>query len=670
MPRVPDRVVRVAAVFLLLSCDSGPSAPVVGGGPDGRDGGQAGRTGSSGSGGRTGVAGRDGRDPRDAGMDAGEAMPEPTVDPAAPVVEILEPTAASDPNDDEILTSAAAKVRCRVTRSRDDNARDVDQSLVQIQRLDPSGVAMPVQGAVNALPDNEFEADFQLGELPNGRVRFACSATDVNMPPRTGTAIVNTFLDLGPEVRIIEPVSGSSHALRNPVVIKFEVGPASVSADDEESDPVDVHLFVLGQEFDASEDPDQPGLYTTSVDFDDRELFAMPPSSAEIAVVASSSRTPDAATRRVESDITLDAAGPVISVSSPAHLQIVRGEVQLVVNITDPSGVQAERVFGTINQNVWLLDDWDVSGSTFTERFDTRTTIFSPLTQLTINITAVDSVGNESTASHVLRLDNVPPLLSLDPPMIREYEAGSSICSEAFDPLGDATSDLDVRNASSLYRVLIFERTNGSAGANFSYVAGVADSTVRLFAQGKDIPLLIDTNSDGVCDAINSAALPQADRPVVLSLSPVSPRGRAHYSATADFNAPEHQAAAFCQHGAENAPGSLCPNTPMTRAISQPLVGAPPGVYAFAPTNSHDGPCDGLTWEVLSSVGEGWACLAASAEDNIGNLAVSPPIRVCFDDGDGDVQSCRDPVADPPPSCTDGCAWPDDLAPNLTLLRR
>jgi hypothetical protein len=530
---------------------------------------------------------------------------------------------------------------------------------------------------VNSLPENEFEAEFALAALPNGPLSFECSAADTGEMPVTGTATVNTFLDLGPTVRILEPADASSHALQNPVLIKFEVAPNPVSENDDEADVTDLRLEVIEQEFIPVEDPDQEGLYTTSIDFDDRTLFAMPPSAAEIRITAKSSRTPVTPTRSAEATIAIDAEGPTIVVGSPPNLSIVRGQVQLVVGISDPSGVQPGSVIGSINNNQYMLDNWEVNpaGTVYSEQFDTRAAMFSTITQLIINIQADDTVGNQGTVSHVLRLDNVPPILSLDPPPVREYFVNSSsqaICSNHFDPLGEATNDLEVVQASSLYRVMVFERTNVSPDQNYFYHAGVNPATMRLYAQANEaIPLLIDTNDDGTCDNINFETLAPGSRPVELVLSPLTDRGSAHYSPTPEFDAAAHVAAEGCVAGGSNAPGPLCGATSMTRAIPQPLDGSPPAIYAFAPTNGSQGPCEGATYELLPSLGEGWACLAARVSDTIDNVGVSPPIRICVNDGVDPPPGCAvDQTANPPPNCADSCVWPPEFDEHMMLLRR
>jgi hypothetical protein len=67
--------------------------------------------------------------------------------------------------------------------------------------------------------------------------------------------------------------------------------------------------------------------------------------------------------------------------------------------------------------------------------------------------------------------------------------------------------------------------------------------------------------------------------------------------------------------------------------------------------------CSGQAWANLLTEhikGEGWGCLAVRAVDNVGNVGVSPAIRICFNRNDGGPEPC----ADPPPSCMDDCTPP------------
>jgi hypothetical protein len=621
-----------------------------------------------------GFSGRGGGE-TDASVDGGG------VDPAAPQIEMLAPAAADDPNDDEILTALSVKVRCRVTKSQAMDARDVDRSSVRIRMISLDMPMEIAEAVVAPSTDNEseFEAEFPLDEVANHALRFSCEASDVGSPKLTGSASVDTFLDLGPTVSILEPEDGSIHSLIGIKIITFEVRNAPVSADDEEADLTDVTLHVLGMPFEATPDPVEPGRYRVEVDFNDRELFAMAPTAVDIVVTAASSRTPIAPIRRAEVHIELDALGPAIAIASPRESAIVRSPVELVVSITDDSGVDFDTVRGDIELvDPFPLESWTVNRSTYRTQFDTTATIFDSFTQLTINITAKDNVGNEAEASLTIYLDDVPPIVSLDPPHVREYYETANIkyCSSAFDPVGiDAANDEGPALPATMFRALVFERTRGVLGQNVLYLAGVNPSSVVLYAQtDRDIPLLIDTNGDGTCDEINSDASPE---PVLLQLSAVAKRGSAYYAAMPNFQDPLNIAASDCTaSNGTTPPEPLCDSTEMFRVIPQWIEGGPNAIYALDPQQGSGLACDGNTWQIGAFADDGWLCLAARAEDNIGNVGISPPIRVCFDDFQGPPPSCTDPMLDPPPTCgvdvlgVSGCRPPPDLPADLTLKRR
>jgi hypothetical protein len=97
-------------------------------------------------------------------------------------------------------------------------------------------------------------------------------------------------------------------------------------------------------------------------------------------------------------------------------------------------------------------------------------------------------------------------------------------------------------------------------------------------------------------------------------------------------------------------------NSELYRVVPGRVQGKPPAVYAFAPSNDPNaGECNGRSWELGDSrVKAGWLCLAARVEDTIGNVGISAPLRVCFDDGNHlgcDMSHI--------PTCTDGCPISD-----------
>ena len=610
-------------------------------------------------------------EPKDGGTkpekDGGPSKP--PADAKAPVVKVLSPEPADDPNDGTVITSELLEARCRVTKSTAAGASEVNFAKVRISMIDTDDPMHPVVGVVVAEGNGEFSAEFKLSDLNNGKWQFKCEAEDLGTPVLTGSDTIETYVDLGPSVEIVSPADGSAHRLLGNVPVSFRVTDAPVSKDDDESTPTGITLVVSGVPFDFTESASDPGLYDAAINFDDRTLFPMPPTTAEIVVSAKSSRTPEAPTRTAKIDISIDSTGPEITVLAPPAGSIVHHEVDLQLSVTDPSGVDLDTVIGSIflPDEVFLLDDWDVAGNTYSERFDTRS-FDETVPQLTINIVAKDRVGNESERSHVVYIDNIPPRISLDSPPIREFteNAGVVTCSNIFDPLGsDAMSDLGTATSHSLYRARIQERTNSAPGQTVSFISGVNDKTVRLFAQpDPSIPLLIDTDDDpdNLCDEINYDDLRMAQRPTFVELSPVIDSGSAYYAMMPDF-ADQTVPSAGCTMGtATMPPDKRCPVTTMTRVIAQQIDSPDPptAIYALMPSNAPTGACTGLTWGLLDLVGEGWACLAARVEDKIKNVGVSRPIRVCFDDGNG-TPVCVSPNG--APGCTDGCKLPDDFQP-------
>jgi hypothetical protein len=568
--------------------------------------------------------------------------------------------AASDPNEDTIVTSPLVTVHCIAKQHK----AKVDESSVAIklEKFDADSKE-EVQPPTTKVGEDEYQAKFDVSARPNGVLKFTCTAKDVASPANTSALTMQTLLDLGPKIELIEPKDEGIYALRTPVVVKFKVTAQPVTDGDKEADVKDVKLMISGMEQPISESDDSPGTYQTTVDFNDKTLFMVPPTSAEVLVTASDGRTPDAPTRSVKADVKIDGDGPTIKIDAPMTGQIVHGEVVLKLTIQDVSGVKPGSVFATINADALKITDWDVMGTSYQHTFDTRTFGYE-ITQLTINVSATDVVGNQTdpAASITVKLDNRPPVLSLDPPKMREFRKvpPNYYCSQLFDPVGDwAVNDNSIATSSSYYRVFVEDRTNHSAGANYDYFAGVDKGKVVLYAQtDPTLPLLIDTNGDGECDEIDYADLPENKRPTLVNLKPLEPRGSAFYpKMISDLGSPP-TAPGFCMADPNSSnvfPETLCKlGTEMFRVIPSALEDKPPAIYAFMPTNGGTGECEGTSWNVLVIVKqEGWRCLAARAEDTIGNVGVSAPLHVCFTN---DLKN-PNPVCNtvPPEWCTKSC---------------
>jgi hypothetical protein len=587
------------------------------------------------------------------------------VDPLAPIVEFVSPAPASDPNGDTVITDSTVVVRCRAKRGTVVNAAAVDKTSIKITLEQADDATKVTTAAINALSNDEYEGTFELGKRPNGLLRFHCTALDTGSKVKTSRATLETLIDLGPTIEVMEP-SLKIYALKARVPIEFLVTPSPLGDSDNEQAVHEVKLTVGGVDIPVEASTVKAGLYQTSVDFDDRVRFPVPPSAVQISISASDQRSPVAATRVQNIDLGIDAAGPTIKIENPRDGEIVHGNRALEVTVTDPSGVQTSSLVATFNKAPMTNPNWVGTAPKFSTTFDTGS-FGIELTQLTINVTVSDTVGNESTASIGVKLDNRPPVLSLDPPDIFEVKK-SGYCSAAFDPLGDdAPNDLEYVSNSARYRVLVEDDTNHPLGTTnespFVYLAGVDKASVTLYMQHDvSVPLLIDASADSNhhCDEINNGdKVPVAKHPISLLLSPVNPsNGGPWYPKFDAMNSAN--LTCYDPNGASTDSGKrVCDNwndADMRRVVFGRSADHPPAVYGYRPANACMAEFAGESWELLGVVPqEGWICLAARAVDVKGNIGVSAPLRICWDDpAKPGEPACKTDKSNPP-SCTDGC---------------
>ena len=619
--------------------------------------------------GNAGGSGNDDGTQSSADDDAGTAE----LDARAPRVEILSPERETDPNGAAVITSRTLVMRCQVKPGDSADSAAVDPNSVSLLMIDPEGNVTD-ESAVDALPDDVFQAEFTLSGLDNGALQFVCLASDDSDTPRTTRVAVDSLLDLGPTLQIDSPIDGDDYALKSPVSIEFLATPAPLTADDPAAELAAVDVTIAGsrKELTAVADAARPGRYALSVDFDDRDLFGAPPETAEITIRATNQRG-DGVTRQERVHIGLDATGPQITVQSPTDREVTRGEVLLSIDVSDPAGVNDDALTVIIDdkdpEKRLEITEWDVDGSVFQQQFDTRH-FDATRTQLTLNVRARDAVGNQSSAEVTIRLDNLPPLVSLDPPPIREwYDATNDEdwCTEYYDPVGYlAADDLDTVPEAVLIRALVWDQTNGAEGDVARWYAGVKETSVQLFYRPADgTPLLIDSTDDDstFCDELNysdfTETIAAAQDPRFFSLDPLTPYGNAQPDHA--FTNPEGPCLTAPPLGTEPT-DPRCDTSEMQRITPQPREAKPAGIFAFKPTDNTTTTCDGDSIALGQNLQPGWVCLVARAEDEIGNVGVSRPLRLCLVDATACLTS--------PPSCTDGCTPPAELASELTLRHR
>ncbi|MEM7604801.1 MAG: hypothetical protein AAF411_05535 [Myxococcota bacterium] len=609
-------------------------------------------------------------------------------DPLGPVVSLTSPVAAPSPSDPNVLVDARPTVRCEVMRSSEDGSAPLDPDSVVIARVTADGVVLDAPTVVSE--GAEYRAQFDLTGLPNGEVRFLCTAQD-DME-RCQRSDVATLLDLGPNVEITTPSAGSVHTTS--MGLRFVVTEAPVADGDTAAAVASQTVTVAGVALTELTDEGE-GAFSVNVDFEDEELFDPELSGDfEIVIEATNRRAPTAATRRVSQPFVLDRTAPSIVFITPGDGDLIGGRTRVAVTITDPSGVDAATVVLRVGGRDFDMRPTDTDDE-FEVFFD-ASEFPATVTELTLNVTAFDTAGNRQTESQVVKLDSVPPIASLDPPSIREGRvnsgSGALECSPLFDPVGaDSVNDGQVVGTAAEFRARVEDETNRAFGGEGTvlFVSGI--ESVELYLRHDDgTPLLIDTDEDGVCDSINPLVEPDPGDPTtatVLDLIGLRTSGTVGFETSATFpddgplpaGEPESAYDAIydtCTPASSPGnPRALCAeSSPLTRLIETSY--GEEAIYVKGPTTPLT--CVGDLFDFQGSLEEGWACTAIRAEDRLGNAGISPPLRACFIDGVGE-DPCPGTLGTIAPeamrpSCTDGCTLPrsfvDDTSYQLFVAPR
>jgi hypothetical protein len=693
------RLLLLACIGAIAACSSNDHPGYVQQ-PDGGEtsGGAGGKTTGSGGGAGKGTSGAGGGE-----IEAGV--------PGAPSVSITSPEAVNNPDVGHVLIDSTVEVLCQVTPSPDPGAPLLNKSTISIEMLDGTGKSLETDAAEPTSNADEYSSQFGLTGIPNGVVAFRCTASDRSTPPLTGSDTLSTMVDHGPTIIVTSPMPDSAQSLKKPVNFEFSVEAAPLADGDMGALVGDVTLKTDGVDIPLTESPTQPGLFQTNVDYGDPLLFAVAPTgSVSVVITATNRRTPTPATSAAPYVFDIDGVGPVITINLPTAGQILGGNIALQFTVDDAaasgnpnssSGVKASTVFVQLDELDPIYYDpsdpihWglDVSGTKFVYRFDS--TEFRTQPQINVDVGAEDNAGNLSIGQAItIFLDNVPPIVDLDPPMIREIQASVSDgppymgmamtptsypdrCSAPFDPLGSAVNDLASVKAIALYRAFVFDLTNDASGQIFHHFAAVDQGSVRLYVQpDPTLPVLIDTDNDGICDAIPDGLRFQA-------MLPIPPDSRDPPLNGDDLSMPP-AVAGLCGFGPKPVSVTqLCEpaESDLIHVVKHPMPKNPPEpvVYGIGPIDGVA--CTGHDWQLANLIPlvdpadpqgprkEGWVCLAARATDNAGNTGVSPPLRVCFDDDrKGGTPGCRlNPAMNPPPTCTDGCRVPSGYTNSLLV---
>jgi hypothetical protein len=672
----------LAVLVLALACGSKSVAPTFDGESNGgtfsANAGSGGvrSFGTSGSGGKGGAGGATGGE---AGAVEGS--------PLAPTVEITSPQAVADPTIGAPLTGLSVTVTCSATKSKDPAATAVLPASVTIQMLGADGKQIGTDGSIMSTGNaDEYTATFVLNGVPTGAVSFTCSATDQGTTVHQGQATVSTFFDGGPTIAITSPADKSAHSL-GPVLFAFSALPAPLVAGDQGATVDAVTLSVNGVPITAfSAMADMAGYYQGSVDLSDATMFTPTPAGSVPVIIKATNKRGTTATGTYS--FVVDSVGPVITIISPPtnSVQFIGHQTDIQFTVVDEvggSGIDPSSVTVTINTadpipyqkgNNWLFG---TDGKTFDFTFHTED--YPTLLGESITISARDLAGNVAKGvSAFYYVDTVPPIIDLQPPNIQEAEtSGNNVyCSEAFDPLGDSPKDLDVVLDVSIFRAMLYDVGNdvdSKNGISFFSDIDTAVGVRMYFQQDTSTPLLkytgTGTAAGAECNDIADHTLP------FISLTPVPPAGSSYFDGAAPI--PSDYA---CTDGSVTTPPiHLCnQNSSLTRVIQHDTATAGtsvPVIYAF---QHDDGAlCTGGQVSLSTKVTkDGWLCVSVLAQDKIGNVAVSAPIRLCLDAPDGAgpgfVGSPTCLNKQNPPTCVApqpaGCVPPPHFSKDVMLI--
>ncbi|HXU71055.1 MAG TPA: hypothetical protein VN947_17090 [Polyangia bacterium] len=353
-----------------------------------------------------------------------------------------------------------------------------------------------------------------------------------------------------------------------------------------------------------------------------------------------------------------DTDGPVITYVKPMAGVFVGQLLEVVVTVTDPSGVNPATVKAVIahDPNNTLSLKPTGTADTYHAFFDT-TTLSTLMSFLDIDVVADDKLGNHGELGEEVLVDDVPPWMTMNAKVQmrvgkEDSAAGKFECSQSFGPLGPTDIDPQFDNTPEAayegavmkqaigLRARIEDHGNHVPGQRVDYFSDIDETTVTLYAVGIVAPattlpvLAVDTNGDGFCDDVNPALQPTSgmismpDEALALHMTPLTDAG------SPDFTTGGAVPAACGEVGTamDMPPSPLCTKAGTGMTFVIPGFGKDKPIYSLPPVKDPDA-CVGFPLDAANHLPEGPACVITYAVDNAGNHMVSYPIHICVDLG-------------------------------------
>jgi hypothetical protein len=609
---------------------------------------------------------------------SGGVIPDPKFDAGMPsgnvAIEIHSPAPppAAEPT---LSVNAAADVAAKVTIA------------MGTDLVDPSSVRMTLTGGeamnlvasaplVGPTGDNEYKGKLSLAGLKSGEYMITISARSTT--GMQGVASVKVKVDAGPIVTVLSPVPGGHYKTSLFVQLAADAGPDGLAGTPEAS--------IGGEPVALAPVAGQPNQFRAPFDLEK----PLPLVGDQVFVVSATNK---AGTRtEIRFVINVDIVGPEITNTFPGPGQIVGGVIKISADIKDGAGLNDSSIQALIGDKttpIFRLALKNEPGTnTYSVLFDTKNLSACKLNtdicivRPTISFRAADLLGNDRTISYEFAVDNIPPIADLVPPDIRiwKYDMGVR-CSWPFDPLsrniyaGDAPDDLCMVPQMFDLRARIQDEGNHATGIKQVPISTVDPEATAAYVLDTTVldnqpqPLVVDTDGDGYCDAVNPKLQPttsplQGPRQVLkVRMAPIPPAGAADF--TPDPVLPKaYPSFGLCSPGRDvDPPFDLCRLGPQP-SIAIGYAGGLPAIWAAEPVAPKDAQfCFGSQLDtkannIMAAAGTpGWKCIAVVTADKNGNASTSAPIRVYLPDYslNGAAETfcpAPPPNAGSPPNCT------------------
>ena len=586
-------------------------------------------------------------------------------------VKIDDPADPADVSDSTDLPVSA-------TVTIDNNGTDIiDTSSVKVVLTEaPPSTAVVSTGQLVSTGGDTFSGTISLGNLPTGSYLLTVSAKSV--AGATGNDAHTLMVHGGPTLIVNAPAEGQPYSYSVSIQILVDQGAKAPTATLAGNNVMLSLPTPSGTMYD---------VYTATV------WFGPPPTppgaqtfqqltGRQLLDVKESNGT---ATSEVFRTFVIDTAGPTITKTTPLPGEIVGGVVTISATIADDSGVLDSSVVAVIGDQqgnpIFTLQLPPQGSGVYSILFDALnlTRCAPPPSTLpcivfpTISFRASDTVGNEASVGYDFSVDNMPPLADLDPPKMRQMKLTSFgyECSALFDPLSVNRDVGDMPNDGCMVpqifdlRARIEDQGNDASGLKVTPIAGIDpdNTSVYILPEPTDpnqpiIPLVVDSDGDGYCDAINPVLVPtssltQSGQVLKVRLGGVPPGGSADFEGSPlDPGLPIPGA---CVQGKDPAPPKvLC----QLDGFEQPTIAVGysdnlPAIWSVEPIDPDR--CLGNQLDTrANNIPDGhWICMAVGTADLAGNHSVSTPMRVFVNYNNGGGFCAAPPAGTPaPPSCT------------------